>query len=368
MLYESNQNCNQQQENDVVKEVNDSNHNIDIMSLRVAELRKHLQQRRLDTSGLKKTLQMRLQNAIDEENQNGIEATSENVREDEFHAGEVQQEELSNKQKSDENKDESADSIEKDEEAKDAMNIEQSSDINIDVKEVIAETNCELEKNSMEEECDEDAEMVEARNEIIEAQGRTSIKVETEESTLPVESDGKQSHSKSLGKQILKATMKVFSPNIGKISKKSKKEGNNTDIASNMNNMNLSDNVVHYESKAREANKSEVAQSTQEEEPKPTQSTRGSMSCKLSSEEIKPSQSKISNESIPEQKSSSEGATFQTLVQATPSLHSKKATDVLMTSSKKLQSMKEARKIRLDEIRNKVSAINPPPINLDALY
>jgi hypothetical protein len=63
-------------------DVNASNHNIDIMSLKVTELRKYLQQRRLDTSGLKNTLQMRLQNAIDEENQNGIEATSENVRED----------------------------------------------------------------------------------------------------------------------------------------------------------------------------------------------------------------------------------------------------------------------------------------------
>ena len=360
---------------------------INVMTLKVAELRKHLRDRDLDTSGLKKVLQGRLQEAIDKETDDSSVNETESVKlyEEGMEVNKEAEDETSKIVKTEENKDGQVGQVRCDKETVD-------SSMNLDVVEVVKvvenDTDVTMKEESTEENIihqvddvtrksveiidvdddveEDDVEMVDcttAPTKEGEPDQRNNGAGDDQEMVEDKMEEEKLSHKKSLGHKLLKATRKVFSPNKTKKSPtKPIKEECATDIPSNLNKMSISDDQ-NTDSSNMEVSKQKHDFSTNNklenhriEGPEASSDKRGSIVSKMTEDEIR-NGLKIASNPVPNQQSAIKTTVkHPKVVQATPALPSKKPINI--SSQKKLQSMKEARKLRLDEIRNKVSYLH----------
>ncbi len=322
------------------------------MSLKVVELRTHLRQRGLDATGLKKILQDRLQKALNDE----VAANDADSCEQKNCVDEIKQEASKEEIIADGNKvpivnGANVPPIE--------MKSSASTQSMVDAEMVdCSEENKETEQNNKEFVKDEDIDMIDPNLEIISKQSQGSVREISSD-----EVDNKHSQKKTFGQKFLKATRKVFSPNKNKNSPiKTKKlqspdgalTGNTNKgssfIDTTMTKVAQEHNRVTYEEPDQPPpNSNSNSLSVQNEDSKKNHSKRASMVCNMTMEEIKNAEIKSTSK---ESSSSDQKEKLVKVVQSTPALSK---TNYNSSSSQKLRSMKEARKARLDEIRNKVS-------------
>lgn len=300
---------------------------IDVMSLKVVELRKHLSERGLDTTGLKKALQQRLMEAIHEEKNFSadIDSNANNmmdvINENEVIVGDDMDENM---------EDVVEDGTENDK--FDDMENEQHSEIKI-MSENNSDTNNDIQS-------DDDIQMVEVNN--------MDHASSQNESTDIVESDKKASQKKTFGEKLMSPIRKVFSPSKSKMSpKKAKAASSSTIKECRVNQIAATDPKAEKPGESNDITSCNNEQVGSHQQQQKLKSNRASMVCSMTVDEIKSATMKTASH---EQTGSKHVAN----VEATPSLSLKKA-KTTTTSSQKLRSMKEARKARLDEIRNKVS-------------
>lgn len=331
--------------------------NIDVMALKVAELRTHLRERGLNTTGLKKVLQDRLQKALydksapndgEDKKEFGISSTEKKIR-DEESIKEVDREEIT----VDGNKAHEA-NVQSIELKKSTASTPSTVDAEMeDCSDEYKEQHKEIEKNDKEPVEDEDIEMVGPNSDII-------IKQESVGDDIKDEVEYKHSQKKTFGQKLLKATRKVFSPNKIKNSPTKTKKLQSPDGAYTVN-KNKSDScddptstkpvqeqnrVTHEEPDQPSSNSKSL--SAQNEDSKQKHSKRASMACNMTVEEIKNAEMKRTEK---ESSSLDQKEKMVKTIQSTPALSK---INYSSSSSQKLRSMKEARKARLDEIRNKV--------------
>ena len=296
---------------------------IDVMSLKVVELRKHLSERGLDTTGLKKALQHRLMEVIKEKKIKSADINT-NSKMDEIETIE---------ESTEDNKDENMeDMVEDGNENDNFEDIEKEQDGD---NKVMRENN----SNTIDDiQNDDDVQMVEVKN-----AGQESIQ---NESTVVTESDKKAYQKKTFGEKLMSPIRKVFSP-----SKTSPKRAKVTSFSSvkeyKSNEIAATEPKVEKSSESNDMTSCNNEQVARHQQKLNSKSKRTSMVCSMTVDEIKSATMKTARNERSESKHVAK-------VEATPSLSLQKANSTT-TSSQKLRSMKEARKARLDEIRNKVS-------------
>mmetsp|Transcript_6804 Transcript_6804/g.10019 ORF Transcript_6804/g.10019 Transcript_6804/m.10019 type:complete len:758 (+) Transcript_6804:314-2587(+) len=388
---------------------------LDVNSMKVAELRKHLRSRGLEQQGLKRTLQLRLQRAIDEENVNE-ETETDAVLEESTNEDQPQCESDVTGTEQTQGKDEvSADlpmdiidekrasigsaGLEADnvrvEEPNNGAEVGVEDDVSMECSYVAADMNvAELEKMEIDD----------TQQQLVEV----SVAAPQPSSTKPPK-------KKAFGKKLMKATTKLFSPNKNKSKDKSSKkeqfQGNGskrTNIDTRMEaESTTSSSSSSSDRHGAALNKKTSANlknnnTTEANDSSLSPYKRASMVCDMSITEINEemvqnnsdnagrnqSSSKHSNDTHHSQASNSTStapirvpltatklqpgststATSATYVASTPSLPVKVAGVGPISSSKaqaKKRAIDEARKARLDKIRNKVaqsqasSAIKP---------
>jgi len=335
-----------------------ANDELDVNTMKVSELRKQLQERQLDYQGLKRTLQLRLQTALDEEQR------------------------LKQVPAEDRTSDDAVDDVEMNESIEEEEVFEETNDFVIEEKEVFEETNdFVLDYTAIEnDDCaaaDDDASMADVaeadRNSIefvgvVHAPAPMPHAAEVNNETRPVETapefsdvaPTKSPKKKTFGRKLLKATTKLFSPTKCKNSPVKEKE-NVTDAPMDDVTVQNATSMVDDVQSEGERNSSAASdlRSVMSD-----QSKTGSMACDVPIEEI----SKVSLDGTNEFRSDS-SSTAQSLVSsssnneskqqnvlATPAVPIKMAGKIFSSSTAqaKKKQMDEARKERLEKIRNKV--------------
>lgn len=302
---------------------NDAHETVDIMSMKVSDLRENLRERGLDTTGLKKDLQNRLQEAIDVSNNENELIDSEKVVKDDLN------EEMTEA----------------------VIKVNQLTKVqNTKAEEGIIDVDATMEEVAFDQKAGGEEETAETEMDEPIAQSTEHDVEETVSVKENVDNDGFAAveAEKNQKKPFRALLQNVFSP--GKY--KSKKGDNSSEISSNLNKMNISD----------DANRMSVDDEPTEEvvgtcSQKSKHDKRSSMICKMPLDELRVVHHDAKEIEIGGQ-STQHVEESLTNVEATPSLSSKKPLNSVSSSSqknqKKLHEIKEARKQRLDEIRNKV--------------
>jgi len=364
-----------------------SDGSIDVMTMKVAELRLHLRERGMDVSGLKKDLQDRLQNAIEDENLGSIKEEEEhpNEKEEEVNLNDNEQEK---EHASDNNIEEIENAMEeieqsiredsipsevriKDVEMDDCLQkVEQEHD-NCEMQQIHDEPKNEISTEQFAPNDNGDVEMMEVNhiethtNEVHEKEsneslgGDNNLKSEQETDTMNDTMQSPSPKKTNFGKKLLKATSKLFSP--------SKKSPNVNKIQSTTVTSSKKQTVESVSSAAF-SDSNTAKHYSEESSPK---YSRASMVCNMTVHEIKSSKvekSKADNISSQSQIGSSAKDKYQATsdsklqkvkpyenTKSTPSAQSKTTGGSSSSSAQKLKLLKEARKKRLDEIRNKIN-------------
>ncbi len=300
---------------------NDNDETVDIMSMKVSDLRENLRERGLDTTGLKKDLQTRLQQAIGVSNNENETIDGEKVVKDALN------EEMT----------EAVMKVDQLDKVQNTKAVEDIVDVDATMEKVSFEHTSEGQKETAETEMDEpiaqyDVEETVAAKENVDNNGLAAVEAD-----------------KNQKKPFRALLQNVFSP--GK--NKSKKGDNSSEISSNLNKMNISDdaNTMSVDDEPTEEVIGACSQTSKHDK-------RSSMICKMPLDELRVvhHDAKEIEPTIGGQSTHVEVSL--TNVEATPSLSSKKPLNSVSSSSqknqKKLHEIKQARKQRLDEIRNKV--------------
>lgn len=318
---------------------NTEKEDIDIMSLKVVELRKCLGDRGLDTTGLKKVLQNRLKEAIRAKSHLGcVKGKDMNVAQEVAKEIEIIEEVI------DEHMEEELEEVNKEEEEEDVIfevdGLNSDSHNGADVPMIDSNEPATEEHIDMKTGSDEDIEMIDAKDEQYEPAQKNE-----HPPTNDAESHTKEiPNKKTFGAKILSPIRKVFSPNKMKNSPKKSK-------SSNGKSSNHEDGRVDDIGQANVSNASCDEQIGSHQQ-LPSKSKRASMVCNMTLDEIKSAAMKNEASGSNERSENKQIATAQ----PTPGFSQKK-TNTTTSSSQKLRSMKEARKARLDEIRNKVRSL-----------
>ncbi len=291
-----------------------------VMTLKVVELRKLLSDKGLDTTGLKKVLQNRLIEAIHDERNSchkNFDEKSMEVIDAKDDTGDTVEDEIMS------NVNDINEANRSNEEDTDESNQDQFKD---DIQ-MIESLESKAKKQSHSEvipSVEEDVEMVDEQS-----RSEKDSKSAQNEVAIGAAYAKNASQKKTFGSKILSPIKKVFSPNKAKKSPLKSKPGSSTkDIT-------ILDEAVQSTCSNNNGSCDEEIRSHKFQ----SKSKRSSMVYKMTVDEIKSAKTKESVAELPDNKRPS----------------SQKASNNSVTSSsQKLRTMKEARKARLDEIRNKV--------------
>lgn len=315
----------------VEEEQEDLDKEIDVASLKVSELRLHLKERGLDQFGLKKDLQKRLQDAIDEEKEEILKILNEECPNDKC--------------------DDSINNIEaSDTRMSDVQMTDASSGTYDDFKSatesLVNESN--QKKFMINEEAlpDVDDGSVES---IVESdvEDLNDDEPETEEQTSVIDSVLSQTN-KGLGHYLSKAVSKMFSPGTSK--KSPQKMGQ-------MKGMLPADVAVEASPGKAKVTKSPPSNSSNSST-SPNRK-RMSMVCDMSLTEIK-SEKEFDENKISHDEQKSTRVSSNESIKSTPSVQIKVAggaNSISKSNAEKMEAIREARAARLQQIRNKVNQI-----------
>lgn len=308
---------------------------IDVASLKVSELRLHLKERGLDQFGLKKDLQKRLQDAIDEENEEVLmEEPQDDKSEVEVSNVKVADTRISDVQMTDESSGTTRDSekaIDNDE-----KNPESSVKSFEEKKFIInADSLPDVDDGSVESIVESDIDEMNDDEPV------------AEEKEIVIESTSHQTN-KGLGHYLVKAATKIFSPGT------SKKSPQKTVPMKGMPHVETKVEASPTRPKVTKSPPSNSTNSSNSPNRK-----RMSMVCDMSLTEIK--SGKESNEkktSCDERQSTSVSSNEST--KSTSSVQIKVAggtNSISKSNAEKMEAIREARAARLQQIRNKVNQI-----------
>ncbi len=345
---------------------------LDVSSMKVVELKKHLRERQLDDQGLKKTLQMRLQKYIDEQKlkeENGLEHVSSNDEEVESVNDEAIEEEKSALS-------EEVEEVVREDDGIDKADVEMNDIENVHDSKNDSNFNAICDVSMAEEPSDK---MATEPTKVAEEEPEPDVgDLEDDEvfddsdnvepmMVVPETSQEKPTKSpkRNLGKKILKATTKIFSPNRAKKSPKKaakKLESAKREECGPSAHSDLIDEVLE---EAVGVSKMAVAQPTSEnEQHAQTVVTKGE-SPTMNHEETKDNLGELRSTT-----STAASSVIQSLDKhdsdtvepkepppiSTPSVPPKFIKPFSSsTAQAKKKEMDEARKARLEKIRNKVS-------------
>lgn len=305
------------------EENEDQDSDIDISSLKVSELRLHLKERGLDQFGLKKDLQKRLQDAINEENK------LEHEKNQQLNDPEVQ-DQVTDVEMTDIQEDQiESNDIESD------MNKKNRHIAAEDKKFVIiAESLPDVDDGSDTSSVDSEAEIMEiddAKKDSTVAESSTSLSETT---------------SYGLGQFIMKAASKFFSPGT------KAQQPNPPSPKLDMTAIEQPAATSPAKSKVSKSPPSNSSTSTNSPSRK-----RMSMVCGMSLEEIKSENESVEKTAMDEQTMPSRISSNES-TSSIPSIHIKVASNSISKSNaEKMEAIREARAARLQQIRNKVNQI-----------
>lgn len=304
-------------------EVIDSTNSVDVMAMKVADLREALRLKGLSTNGLKKELQHRLQRALDAESSGEIKVISDNNHVD----GNGNDEDMIK------------DCVEEDE-----VVIKSTKDTKMDL-EITKKVDVSATSDVTMEDIEESEVIDDHNNETSDDVGiaekgdiqpvAQSTKKDINESNIENNIASAALEEMSSPKHPLRNLLqKVFSPGATKNSAKKSKKADNTMEVPNIKTMNISDIQTSQEVKNSKSAEKQVLNNE-------------NLQSKIAVDDGHAKENDESNDKVGSLKA----------VQATPAV-SKIPIDSL-SSQTKLYAMKAARKQRLEEIRNKVSAHCP---------
>lgn len=295
------------------EEQEDLDKEIDVASLKVSELRLHLKERGLDQFGLKKDLQKRLQDAIDEE-----------------------KEEILNEDSPNEKYDDGVSNVEVSDTRMSLKSAKESSDNESNGKKFVINEEAlpDVDDGSVESIVESDVESLNDDEPV------------TEEQPSVVDSVPSQTN-KGLGHYLSKAVSKMFSPGTSKKSPEKKNE---------MKGMLPVDVAVEASPTKAKVTKSPPSNSSNSST-SPNRK-RMSMVCDISLTEIK-SEKELENKISHDEQKSTRVSSNES-IKSTPSVQIKVAggaNSISKSNAEKMEAIREARAARLQQIRNKVNQI-----------